>query len=223
MTWMLVKVAIVVIGLVYVLPQVRKPDRWLGRLFLWSMNRSHSALTDWGLSHLRVGREFTILDVGCGGGRTIQKLAAMAGDGRVSGIDYAAGSVAASRALNAGAVAAGRVEIRHGSVSKLPWPDRTFDLVTAVETLYYWPDPASDMREVCRVLKPGGTVAVIAESYAGGGRGAVDGIAMKLLGASHLTPDQNRELFERAGLSNVQVFEEPGKRWLCVTGSRPVA
>jgi SAM-dependent methyltransferase len=50
-------------------------------------------------------------------------------------------------------------------VSRLPFPGDKFDLVTAVETQYYWPDLVKDMQEVLRVLKPGGTLIVIAESY----------------------------------------------------------
>jgi len=49
------------------------------------MNRHHSKLTDWGLSHVEIEKTDTILDVGCGGGRTISKLAAMASDGKVHG------------------------------------------------------------------------------------------------------------------------------------------
>jgi len=71
----------------YVLNQVRKPTRWVGRLFLWIMNSSHSRVTDWGLKHVRIEKGFTILDVGCGGGRTIQKLAALAPEGVIDGID----------------------------------------------------------------------------------------------------------------------------------------
>ncbi len=61
------------------------------------MNVSHSRVADWGLQHVRIEKDFTILDVGCGGGRTIQKLAALATEGIVYGVDYAKGSVAASR------------------------------------------------------------------------------------------------------------------------------
>jgi SAM-dependent methyltransferase len=104
--------AVLVVVLVYALNQVRKPTRWFGRLFLWMMNLSHSSLTDWGLKHFPVEKDFTILDVGCGGGRTIQKLAALAPEGMVYGVDYADGSVAASRARNAELITAGRVEIK---------------------------------------------------------------------------------------------------------------
>src|SRR5262249_59949844 len=105
------------------------------------------------------------LDVGCGGGRPIRKLATVASEGAVFGVDHSQERVEASRAQNAPLIRAGRVDIRQASVSRLPYPDATFDLVTAVETHYYWPDLPDDLREVLRVVKPGGTVIVIAESY----------------------------------------------------------
>jgi ubiquinone/menaquinone biosynthesis C-methylase UbiE len=66
---------------------------------------------------------------------------------------------------NAGLIKQGRVQFHHASVSELPFADNQFDLVTAVETQYYWPDLPNDMREILRVLKPGGRLAVIAEYY----------------------------------------------------------
>src|SRR5215467_8931474 len=172
---------LLLIAVPYLLNQVRKPSRWIGRLFLWVMNISHSSLTDWGLKHVLIEKRFTILDVGCGGGRTIQKLAALAAEGIVYGVDYAAGSVAASRGKNAQLIKAGRVEIQQASVSQLPFPDDKFDLVTAVETQYYWPDPVYDMREILRALKPGGRLIIIAESYKGGRYDSLKGPVMKLL------------------------------------------
>ena len=157
----------------YILNQVRKPNRGIGRFFLWIMNKSHSNLTDWGLKHVPIEKDFTILDVGCGGGRTIQKLAAIATDGMVYGVDYAKGSVAASRAKNLQLIKTGRVEIQRASVSQIPFPENKFDLITAVETQYYWPDPVNDMREILRGLKPGGTLIVIAESYKHGTHNAL--------------------------------------------------
>src|SRR6266852_8737017 len=131
------------------------------------MNSSHSKLTDWGLEHISIENHGTILDVGCGGGRTVGKLAAIATQGKVYGVDYSDESVAATKRTNARWTDLGRVQIRHGSVSQLPFPDGMFDLVTAVETHFWWPNLPGDMREVFRVLKPGGTLILIAEIYKG--------------------------------------------------------
>lgn len=205
----------------YMIRQVRKPDRWAGRFFVWIMNLSHSGVTDWGLGHVRIERNFTILDVGCGGGQTIQKLAALAADGKVYGVDYASGSVAASRSKNAELIRAGRVEIQLASVSQLPYADNTFDLVTAVETQYYWPDLVHDMQEVLRVLKPGGTLTVVLEVYKRAGHNVMERQVMKLLKSADMGVDEQRELFQAAGYADVQIFEERQRGWLCATGKKP--
>ena len=81
------------------------------------MNSRHSGVTDWGLSHIAVAKDDTVLDVGYGGGRTVGKLAAMATQGKVYGVDFSRESVAVATRTNRQSIAAGRVEIRHGSVS----------------------------------------------------------------------------------------------------------
>jgi ubiquinone/menaquinone biosynthesis C-methylase UbiE len=186
------------------------------------MNISHSALTDWGLEHVRVEKHFTILDVGCGGGRTIQKLAALATEGVVYGIDYSNGSVAASRRTNAKSIRTGHVEIKQASVSQLPFPQEKFNLVTAVETQYYWPDLVTDMQQILRVLKPGGNLIVIAESYKHGAYNKWQRPVMKLLKSTNLGVDEHRALFSIAGYTEIQIFEEKKKGWICGIGQKPL-
>lgn len=185
------------------------------------MNVSHSSLTDWGLKQVTIEKKFSVLDIGCGGGRTIQKLANIATEGRVYGVDYASGSIAVSRSKNASLIKSGRVEIHEGSVSQLPFPDSMFDLALAVETQYYWPDLVNDMKEVRRVLKPGGRLVVIAETYKGGRLDKLTAPAMKLLKSSHLSADDQRELFLSAGYDEVQIIEEKKRGWICAIGRKP--
>jgi SAM-dependent methyltransferase len=204
-----------------VMYEVRKPSSVFGRLIASAMNASHSTMTDWGLQHVSIEKQFTILDVGCGGGRTIRKHAAAAPEGMVYGIDYSAGSVAASRAVNRSEVEKGRVEIQHASVSQLPFPDGKFDLVSAVETIYYWPDPVKDVREILRVLKPGGRVVVVCETYLGGRWSTFKAPAMKLLRANNFSVDEYKQLLASAGYIEVQVLVDPSHGWICAIGKRP--
>jgi ubiquinone/menaquinone biosynthesis C-methylase UbiE len=199
-----------------------KPKGLLGLFTLWRMNASHSKLTDWGLAHVLVEKHYMILDIGCGGGRTVSKLAAMATEGKVCGLDYSDVSVAATKRTNAKWIGLGRVEVRHGEVSQLPYPDGTFDLVTAVETHIWWSNLAGDMREVFRVLRPGGTLIAISEVYRGANTMAAK-LAEKYAsqsGMTLLTVDQHRELFTNAGYSDVEVVEERGKGWICGMGRK---
>ena len=219
--WVLIGIGLVLAAPIYLLTQVRRPSRWVGRFFVWLMNNSHSNLTDWGLRHIKIDKNFILLDVGCGGGRTIQKLAAVAVDGKVYGVDFAEGSVAMSRSKNAELINAGRVKIKHASVSQMPFADGKFDLVTAIETQYYWPDLLNDMQEVLRVLKPGGTLLVIAESYNRSKQQRRQGPVLKLLGSTSLGVEDQRELFCEAGYTDVEIFEEREKGWICCTGRKP--
>lgn len=205
--------------------QCSKPTGWLGRFSLWRMNASHSKLTDWGLEHVSIEDGYTILDVGCGGGKTVSKLAAIATLGKVYGVDYSSESVAATTRLNAQWINLGRVETRHGSVSQLPFPDGMFHLITAVETHFWWPNLPGDMREVFRVLKPGGTLIIIAEVYKGANT-TVSRLAEKYASRTAmklLSVEEHRELFINAGYSEVQVIEERNKGWICGIGRKPIA
>jgi ubiquinone/menaquinone biosynthesis C-methylase UbiE len=186
------------------------------------MNRHHSGVTDWGLSHISIRPRDTVLDVGCGGGRTAGKLAVLASEGKVFGIDHSKASVAAARKTNHEAIASSRVDIREASVAQLPFSEGTFDVATAVETHFWWPDLPGGMREILRVLKPGGALIIIAEIYRGASTKTAQ-LAEKYLpisGMRLLTPDEHRALFRDAGYRDVQIWEEPAKGWICGLGRK---
>jgi ubiquinone/menaquinone biosynthesis C-methylase UbiE len=203
--------------------QCQKPAGLLGRFVLWNMNSRHSKVTDWGLSHIAIDKRDTVLDVGCGGGRTVNKLAAIASQGKVYGVDFSGASVAFASRLNKQWIDAGRVEIQEASVSRLPFSEHVFDLVVAVETHFWWPDLSADMRELLRVLKPGGVLIIIAEVYKGANTVTAK-LAEKyalLSGMKLLTANEHRELFANAGYSDIQIIEEPRKGWICGIGKKP--
>jgi SAM-dependent methyltransferase len=185
------------------------------------MNQRHSQLTDWGLTHVSMRENATILDIGCGGGRTVAKLAARASHGVVHGVDYSSASVSAARRLNRRLMETGRVHIQEASASALPFEDHTFDLVTAIETHFWWQDLGAGMREACRVLKPGGQMGVIAEFYNGGRHAKYADRLARYTTMAILDVQQHRAMLTDAGFADVKVDEEHGRGWICVLGRKP--
>lgn len=141
---------------------MRKPQGKLGNIQLKSMNKEHTPVSLWGLKHLNIKHNDIVLDVGCGGGININRMAKNAK--KVYGIDYSIESVKLSRQVNEKLIDEGKVEIHEGNVKDLPFEDDTFDIVTAFETVYFWPDIEKCFGEVKRVLKPGGTFLIGMES-----------------------------------------------------------
>jgi SAM-dependent methyltransferase len=118
----------------------------------------------------------------------------------------------------------GRVQIQEASVAQLPFSDGMFDVVTAVETHFWWPDVPAGMREILRVLKPGGILVIVAEIYkqAKSRKSELVEKYLPLSGMKLLTIDEHRELFVDAGYSDIQVRAEPSKSWICCSGRKPL-
>jgi len=187
------------------------------------MNSRHSKVTDWGLSHASIGKQDIVLDVGCGGGRTVSKLAAIATQGKVYGIDHSKESVTMARRTKKHWIDIARVVVREASVSRLPFMDGVFDVTTAVETHFWWPALPTDLREVLRVLKPGGRLIIIAEVYKGAEAFASKAVERysERTGMALLSVEEHRELFRNAGYLDAHVITEPRKGWICCIGSKP--
>lgn len=138
-----------------------RPEGEGGRRLLERMNTGkHAVLSEWCFEHLDVPADAQCLDIGCGGGANVARLLDRATQGHVWGIDYAPTSVEASREFNAGAIAQGCCEVLAGDVANLPFDDASLDVVTAFETVYFWPDVDAAFAEVRRVLKPGGAFMI---------------------------------------------------------------
>ncbi len=138
------------------------PQGRMGRAMLRFMNLCHAPLTNWGLDLIHFQDGWTMLDVGCGGGATLKRLLKRSKNSQVYGIDISKESVEKARKVNAKLLDK-RVFVAQGSVEKLPYDNDIFDLVTAVETIYFWPNLPACLQEVRRVLKPGGRFAIMVE------------------------------------------------------------
>lgn len=203
------------------LKQCRKPSGLFGRMVADGMNRSHAPMTKWALEQIHLTEDMTVLDIGCGGGGTVRRIASRLKKGKVHGIDYSPESVMISHRVNAKHIQSGRVDIQTGTVSALPYADGIFDLVTAVETHYFWPNLSSDLKEVLRVLKPSGRIVIIGGEYKGGKYDERNASFVKAGDMTYLTLAEHREVLEKAGFLEVTIYEDYSKGWMCVAGIKP--
>lgn len=173
-----------------------------GRMMLSMMNCWHGPLTNWGLGYVPFRDGWTILDVGCGGGKTLRRLLKRSKGAIIHGIDISDESVAKARKVNADLLDT-RVFVQKGSAAELPYADSTFDLVTAVETVYFWPDLPRCFAEVNRALKPGGLFAILLEVA------SADCAWTRLVdGMTTYSPEQLKGFLEQAGFCDVEIHSK---------------
>ena len=144
--------------------QFSRPSSLMGRLLLRSMNIGHGRLHQWGLKAAGIQLTDRVLDVGCGGGKAISRILEETRR-EVAGIDHSPEAVKTARSVNRAAISSGRLRIVESSVESLPFRDGFFDVVTAFETTYFWPELQAGLTEIRRVLSPGGRL-VIANEFA---------------------------------------------------------
>ena len=199
---------------------VEKPDGFWGKLMIRSMNKGHSELTDWALCHVNIKSGDHVLDVGCGGGRTVSKLCEMVGNGKVYGIDYSDLCIKKAEKLNHKSVLCGKVKLQKAPVSALPFDSDKFDLVTAVETYYFWPDKLNDLREIWRVLKPGGKIMLVFEMLKDKNDPEKWSKVEERLNIESVSREDIDGMLERAGYLNIRTFVKSGTTWLCAVAEK---
>ena len=135
--------------------QCMKPHGEEGIETIQNMNENHREISEFAFGLVNVGSHDNILDIGCGGGVNIEKFLKLTSE-NVDGLDYSEVSVAESIKRNRTSVDDGRCEVMHADVSDMPIEDEKYDLVSAFETIYFWPNIKDAFKEVSRIIKPGG-------------------------------------------------------------------
>ncbi|MBN8812324.1 MULTISPECIES: class I SAM-dependent methyltransferase [unclassified Sphingomonas] len=150
----------------FIAEQARNAKGLLGRLIASIMARETWAVNRCAIEALEVEPRSHVLDIGCGHGRGLAALAALAPEGRVTGADPSALMVEIAVRRNRRLVRAGRIGVVIASAEALPFPDATFDKAMCVHVVYFWADLGAALREIARVLKPGGRFVLVLRTNA---------------------------------------------------------
>jgi SAM-dependent methyltransferase len=142
--------------------QFGRPTGFPGRIAGWVMahRSSNRRRNVWAVSLLDVRRDDRVLEIGFGPGVAIRELARLAPDGYVCGLDHSEVMLRQAGRRNADGVRRGRVELRLGSVERVPAFEVPFDKILAVNALQFWDEPVEPLRELRRVLRSGGRIAI---------------------------------------------------------------
>lgn len=198
--------------------QTRKPDGFLGKMMLSSMNSGHAKMADWGFSHLPDISPENAVDLGCGAGRNVGELLKRYPKAHVTGVDYSDLSVEKSKDYNKTMIEAERCEVVQGDVSDLKLPADAFDLATAFETIYFWPGLEKCFAQVAKVLKPGGYFMICNESD------GTDATGLKfekiIDGMKNHTAEEIEAALRAAGFSEVTSDHHPSKPWITVLAKK---
>jgi ubiquinone/menaquinone biosynthesis C-methylase UbiE len=190
------------------------PKGRMGRAMLKFMNLTHAPLTNWGLGLIEFQDGWTMLDIGCGGGATLKRLLKRSKNAQVYGIDISEESVAKAIEVNADMIDK-QVFVQQGSAATLPYENAKFDLVTAVETVYFWPNLPYCLKEVCRVLKPRGHFAIMVEVVDTNSKwtNVVDGMTA-------YTPEQLKTLLDDTGFVQTEIHRKKPS-YVTIHGVKP--
>ena len=196
--------------------QFGNPSGWLGRYIGNGMARGNEYDASWTVSLLDIQPESRVLEIGFGPVVSTQFASEKASKGFVVGIDHSETMVQAARKRNAPAIQAGRMELKQGDVASLPYPDGSFDKAFSLHSIYFWNNPVDCLKELRRVLKPQGWLAITIlprDRWSALRQRAAS--SRKLYVGTELVT-----MFEEAGLQDVRVEvpHHPHKPLECVLG-----
>lgn len=179
--------------------QYRNPQGEDGRTVLEGMNEHHSELWDWGISRMPKGFDGTVMDVGCGGGGFLKRLSERYPYASFIGVDISGKALEVTSEVNRDLLDDGSLELIGASVDDLPLADGSVDLATAVETYFFWPDLPRALKELERVLSPGGMLVVLSEMQLRDDNAEEMAVASGLYGTRLVTDGEMLSLLSDAG------------------------
>lgn len=149
----------------YIASQFGNPRGLVGKWIGWLMTVKNNERIDWTLAHLGVNPGDQLIEIGYGPGVAIEKLIQSTPQIQITGIDHSETMFEQALRRNLKAIQTGQVTLHVGTVAPLSLPDRSFHKAFTINSSFFWPDPVGGFRELFRVLKAGGKIAVTVQPF----------------------------------------------------------
>ncbi len=188
------------------LPKPMLPRGLVGRFIGWVMPLGHSSIYKCVAPVLNLQPEDDVLDVGCGAGYFLKRYASHVNS--IAALDYSEVMVKMATNKHKDRIAAGTAEIVQGEASSLPWDDNRFSAVTSMGSFIVFPKHLESLKEMCRVLRPGGRAVISIEYNAEDGKDHSK--EAEKYGMGVWTEDEVRQMMKEAGFSEVSIKYDRG-------------
>lgn len=198
--------------------QTRMPEGRLGKIMIAMMNFGHAPLFNWGVKKLPDIDFKKILDLGCGSGRNISKLAKAYRNSKLKGIDLSPLCVEAASKYNRKLIETERMKIECGDVVTLSEKEKDYDLVTAIETIYFWEDLQHCFENIRECMKEGGVILIVNELD--GNAPSSEKYEKIIKGLKAYRTEKIEEYLLRAGFKNIETFRRESPSWIAVTARK---
>ena len=132
----------------------------LGSIIAAVMNRGNKRINRYCVDALDLESEDQVLDLGFGGGVSFPMVLAKLGVGSLTAIDASADMLTRARKKYQRQAASGRLVLMCATADKMPLRDRSMDKVLTVNSIYFWTDLTAGLKEIRRVLRPQGVLAL---------------------------------------------------------------
>lgn len=200
--------------------QYMNPQGDEGRAVVAKMNEHHREIASWMMSRSpHIGGARRVLDIGCGGGSLMRMLMLTYPNAHIDGVDISDVSVEEALKTNEVFVKWGRMRVQKTSVAELPFEKEVFDVVTALETYFFWPDLPQSIAKAASMVKRGGCLVICSEQYPDGRNEEELKKACEEYHMNVVPNDVMEGYMEAAGLS-VETFTEPDRNWVAFVGRK---
>lgn len=208
--------------------QLRKPGGAFGNKVGMMMNKANQALYDFTIVQMKPGYYQSILEIGFGNGKFFEQLYSTAEGLDLAGIDYSPAMVHAARNQNQKLVLGGKLKLVAGNSNDLPFAGNSFDKVFCINVAYFWEEPVEHLKEILRVLKPGGMLYVTIRTIE-----SMERMPFTKYGFKKYTVDTWKEIAGAAGHEwvTVEKLQEPASEFqpdqrpfesICLVTKKPV-
>jgi len=196
---------------------LREPDGLFGRLTARMMNATNAIMTTTAIDALDISPNHLILDVGFGGGDSLDQCLSRAPDGHISGTEISASMLRRAGKIYRRFISHGRLSLHEGTIEALPFGDNQFDRISTLNTIYFWSDPKQGVGEMYRVCKPNGKTIIAFRP-----RHVMQQMKFSQHGFTLFQSDEVMHLLREAGFIDIteHYYETDNLGFICLSASK---